>query len=137
MSSSSRAQAWNSINAAGLPSNWDGRTEYYLPDAPADWAKLSYIPRDANGKAKFGLDVRLPNMVYAIIKHSPALGGTLNDVALTVVTGAVRRYLARRGDAVAQVHERLLGKVDTERTDVRLGLLHNSLHTEIVSLSYP
>lgn len=29
-----------------------------------------------------------------------ALGGTLNDVALAVVTGALRRYLARRGDPV-------------------------------------
>lgn len=29
-----------------------------------------------------------------------ALGGTLNDVALAVVTGALRRYLGRRGDPV-------------------------------------
>lgn len=45
-----RSQVWNSINRADLPSNWNGRTEYYLPDAPDDWAKLSYIPRDATGR---------------------------------------------------------------------------------------
>lgn len=35
------------------------------------------IPAKVNGSAVFGIDVRLPNMVYAIVKHSPALGGTL------------------------------------------------------------
>jgi len=35
------------------------------------------IPSKVDGSAKYGLDVRLPNMVYAVIKHSPSLGGTL------------------------------------------------------------
>lgn len=35
------------------------------------------IPLKVNGKAIFGIDVRLPNMVYAVIKHCPTLGGTL------------------------------------------------------------
>lgn len=42
-----------------------------------------------------------------------ALGGTLNDVALAVVTGALRRYLARRGDAVDDMKDfRALVPVD-------------------------
>jgi len=36
-------------NFADLPSNWDGNTVIFRPDAPADWADLTYIPRDANG----------------------------------------------------------------------------------------
>ena len=41
------------------------------------------------------------------------LGGTLNDVALAVVTGALRRYLLRRGDAVDAVRQfRALVPVD-------------------------
>jgi len=42
-----------------------------------------------------------------------ALGGTLNDVVLTVVTGALRRHLARRGDAVDTMRDfRALVPVD-------------------------
>ncbi|TAK18696.1 MAG: wax ester/triacylglycerol synthase family O-acyltransferase [Myxococcaceae bacterium] len=42
-----------------------------------------------------------------------ALGGTLNDVALAVVTGALRRYLARRGDPVEAMKDfRALVPVD-------------------------
>jgi WS/DGAT/MGAT family acyltransferase len=33
-----------------------------------------------------------------------ALGGTINDVALAIVTGALRRYLERRGDDLARLH---------------------------------
>jgi outer membrane receptor for ferric coprogen and ferric-rhodotorulic acid len=32
-----------------LPANWDGVSEYYKPAAPADYAKLTYVPKDANG----------------------------------------------------------------------------------------
>lgn len=42
-----------------------------------------------------------------------SLGGTLNDVALAVVAGAVRRYLTRRGDPVDSLREfRALVPVD-------------------------
>jgi isoquinoline 1-oxidoreductase subunit beta len=37
----------------------------------------SDIPFKVDGSAKYGLDVRLPNMVYAVIKHSPTFGGVL------------------------------------------------------------
>jgi isoquinoline 1-oxidoreductase subunit beta len=41
------------------------------------------IPSKINGSAIFGLDVRLPNMVYAVIQHAPMFGGVLNGVPAT------------------------------------------------------
>ena len=35
------------------------------------------IPSKTDGSAIYGIDVRLPGMVYGIIKHAPAIGGTL------------------------------------------------------------
>lgn len=35
------------------------------------------IPLKVNGSAVYGLDIRLPGMVYAVIKHCPTFGGTL------------------------------------------------------------
>jgi isoquinoline 1-oxidoreductase beta subunit len=35
------------------------------------------IPSKVDGSAVFGIDVRLPGMVYAAIKHCPTIGGTL------------------------------------------------------------
>ncbi len=35
------------------------------------------IPFKVDGSAIYGLDIRLPNMVYAIIKHAPTVGSTL------------------------------------------------------------
>ncbi len=35
------------------------------------------IPSKVDGSAKYGLDARLPGMVFAAVKHSPTFGGTL------------------------------------------------------------
>lgn len=49
----------------------------------SDWrimgraARRLDLPSKTNGTAQYGIDVRLPNMVYAAIKHAPAIGGKL------------------------------------------------------------
>jgi len=45
--------------------------------------KRKDIPSKVNGSAIFGIDVRLPGMLYAIVRHSPAFGGTLKSVPAT------------------------------------------------------
>lgn len=35
------------------------------------------IPSKVDGSAKYGIDIQLPNMVYAVVRHSPTFGGTL------------------------------------------------------------
>jgi isoquinoline 1-oxidoreductase beta subunit len=34
------------------------------------------VPAKVDGSARFGLDVRLPGMVYAVVRHCPLLGGS-------------------------------------------------------------
>ena len=59
------------------------------------------IPAKVDGSAIYGMDVRLPDMVYAAVKHCPTFGGTLTQtpavpsgtiavVPLQVITGTGR-----------------------------------------------
>ncbi len=51
------------------------------------------IAAKANGTARFGLDVRLPGMVYAVVRHAPALGGSpgaVDDRAAMALPGVER-----------------------------------------------
>jgi isoquinoline 1-oxidoreductase beta subunit len=41
------------------------------------------IPSKVNGSAIYGLDVRLPNMVFAVIQHAPMFGGVLSGTPST------------------------------------------------------
>jgi isoquinoline 1-oxidoreductase beta subunit len=50
------------------------RAEYKLIGTPAPRLDL---PAKVNGSAQFGIDVRLPGMLYAAIKQCPVLGGKL------------------------------------------------------------
>ncbi len=43
------------------------------------------VPAKVDGSAKFGIDVRLPGMLYAAVVHCPVLGGTLRSFRFNVV----------------------------------------------------
>lgn len=40
------------------------------------------IPSKTNGSATFGIDVRLPDMLYATVVQSPTMGGSIQDIDL-------------------------------------------------------
>jgi isoquinoline 1-oxidoreductase beta subunit len=52
------------------------------PKAPKDWSLIgTAAPRidlqgKVDGSAQFGIDVRLPGQVYAVVRHCPMLGGS-------------------------------------------------------------
>ncbi len=68
------------------------------------------IPLKVNGGAVYGIDVRLPGMVYAVIRHSPSLGGTLQATPavpagmLAVVPTRVYAGTGRGLEAVGNVN---------------------------------
>jgi isoquinoline 1-oxidoreductase beta subunit len=45
------------------------------------------LPGKVNGSAKFGIDVRVPNMVYAAIRHSPVYGAEVVSVDRSALDG--------------------------------------------------
>ncbi len=54
--------------------------------SPKDWVRLGkdrvpklHVQQVVNGSTVFGMDVRLPNMLYAAIKQAPAHGGKLKS----------------------------------------------------------
>ncbi|KVN25193.1 aldehyde dehydrogenase [Burkholderia stagnalis] len=61
-------------------------------------------PEKVDGTAQFGLDVRLPSMLYAVIVNSPVFGGTIasiDDTAAKRIGGV--RQVVRADNAVAVV----------------------------------
>ena len=68
------------------------------------------IPNKVDGSAKYGLDIRLPNMVFAVIKHCPTLGGTLASTpvkpagVIAVIPTKVVAGTARGVEAVGNVN---------------------------------
>ncbi len=77
----------------------------------ADWQLIGRpIPRrdvaaKTDGRATFGIDVRVPGMVYAAIRQCPTFGGTLAAVDTAALTEAERAEvrLVQLPDAVAVV----------------------------------
>ena len=57
------------------------------------------LPSKVNGSAIFGIDATMPNMLYAVIRHSPSIGGTV--VGTPTAQGALR--VVPLGNAVAIV----------------------------------
>ncbi|MEZ2311902.1 molybdopterin cofactor-binding domain-containing protein [Paraburkholderia sp. RCC_158] len=67
-------------------------------------AKRLDSPEKVDGTAKFGLDVRLPGMLYAVIVNSPVFGGTVasvDEAAARKVPGV--RQVVRADNAVAVI----------------------------------
>lgn len=68
------------------------------------------IPLKVDGSAVYGLDVRVPGMVYAVIKHSPSFGGTLAATpavpsgAYAVVPTRIAAGTGRGAEAVGNVN---------------------------------
>ncbi len=62
-----------------------------------------------------------------------ALGGSLNDVVLTIVTGAVRRFLERRGVRVRGLEFRVMAPVSVRATD-QDGTLGNRVSAWVLPL---
>jgi isoquinoline 1-oxidoreductase beta subunit len=50
-------------------------------------AKRTDTPFKINGTAQFGIDVRLPGMVYAAVKHNPVFGSTIASYDAAAVSG--------------------------------------------------
>lgn len=64
------------------------------------------IPAKVDGSAKYGIDIRLPNMVFAVIKHCPSLGGTLAAQPATpagVIAVVPTRVVAQASRGLEQV----------------------------------
>ncbi|HJV72004.1 xanthine dehydrogenase family protein molybdopterin-binding subunit [Ideonella sp.] len=87
----------------------------FKPRAQWKWIGKPNQPRSdaaakSNGSARFGLDTRLPGMVYAVVRHAPALGGAPGriDAAAAMKLPGVERVvrlgpMAGSTDAVAVV----------------------------------
>jgi len=70
------------------------------------------IPSKVNGKAIYGIDVRIPNMRYAAVRHCPSFGGTLastpgsrNGVTYVGLGNAVAAVAATTWDAMSALGE--------------------------------
>ena len=79
---------------------------------PKDWKVIGQgkkrldTPVKVNGEAKYGIDIRLPGMLYAAIKACPVNGGTVKsfDAGFKVASvGGVKKIIPVENNAVAVI----------------------------------
>jgi isoquinoline 1-oxidoreductase beta subunit len=88
----------------------DVPTDIKLKD-PKDWKVIGQgkkrldTPIKVNGEAKYGIDIRMPGMLYAAIKACPVNGGTLKsyDEAKITSRNGVKKVVKVENDAVAVI----------------------------------
>ena len=104
---------------------------------PADYQAIGKtlprqdIPLKVNGRAKYGIDVRLPGMLYASVKHCPVFGGTLKGtprkpsgaIAVVPLAAPESRGATKAGDinAVAVVTDSNTWKAMQAAKSLRAG----------------
>ena len=94
---------WRYADLASLASSQPAPADLRLTD-PSRFRLIGQplprvdIPAKVDGSAKYGIDTWLPNMVFAAIKHSPVIGGTLASVPSTP-SGAIAVVPCRASDS--------------------------------------
>ena len=95
-------------------------------------AKVSETPINGENSPHRNFDyLRMPLADIKALRH--ALGATVNDTVLTIVTGAFRAYLARRGCDPSQLDFRIQAPVSV-RTEEEKGKLGNRISAWTVPL---
>jgi len=72
-------------------------------------------PGKVTGRQRYGMDVRVPGMLYAVVTRSPAIGGRLVslDAARALASPGVRRVVRLDADAPSRLPERVAVVADT------------------------
>src|SRR4051812_15686572 len=100
------------------------------------WAGMQPAPRTPYNAQKVGPDRRFTwtrGSLDGVKAIKNALGGTVNDVVLTVVTLALRRHLQRRGEDVGELELRAFVPVSV-RTEDQRGTLGNQVSGMLATL---
>ena len=97
------------------------------------------IPAKVDGTAVFGIDIELPGMVYAAIRHAPAFGGAvanIDEASIAGMPGVIK--IVKLDDAVAVVADKYWrAKTALEALDVTFDDgPHRNATTDTIFASY-